>query len=151
MKNGRLESVVGIFMLAGIIAVSYVAIKLGGIDLFDDSTYILEARFKSTAGLKKGSQVMVSGVAIGQIEKIDLDTKEFVSIVTFRIPKNVTLDDDTIASVKSSGLIGDKFLGLSPGGSGVALEPGERIVDTESALDIEGLIAKFGFGSVGDE
>jgi phospholipid/cholesterol/gamma-HCH transport system substrate-binding protein len=100
------------------------------------------------SGLKAGAQVEIAGVEVGQVDSISLDPKDNVAMVRLKIKKNITLSDDVIASVKTSGLIGDKFIKLSPGGSDDILEPGNTITDTESALDIEELISKYAFGEV---
>jgi phospholipid/cholesterol/gamma-HCH transport system substrate-binding protein len=116
--------------------------------LLGDDHYFLNARFLSVSGLKAGAQVEIAGVEVGQVDSISLDTKENVAMVRLKIKKNITLGDDVIASVKTSGLIGDKFVKLSPGGSDDILKPGDTITDTESALDIEELISKYAFGEV---
>jgi phospholipid/cholesterol/gamma-HCH transport system substrate-binding protein len=148
MKTRNIELIVGIFVLSGIIAISYLSVKMAGLDFFEQDTYLLDARFNSASGLKEGSNVMISGVAVGRIEKISLNVSTYEAIVTIRIGKEIQLDDDTIASVKTNGLIGDKYLALSPGGSGIALNPGDTIIETESALDIEKIISNFAFGNV---
>jgi len=92
--------------------------------------------------------VEIAGVQIGQVDSIRLDPKDYVAMVRLKIRKNIVLTDDVIASVKTSGLIGDKFIMLTPGGSDEILEPGDTITDTEPALDIEELISKYAFGDV---
>ena len=97
-----------------------------------------------------GSRVEIAGVRVGTVESIVLNDN-FYSIVTFKLPKTIQLDDDTIVSVKTAGLIGDRYLNVSPGGSGIPLEAGDLIVDTESAFDIESLISRFAFGGIDEE
>ncbi len=141
---------VGCFVLAGIAAVLYLAIQVGSARFFGSDSYELRARFSSTSGVNPGSRVEIAGVRVGTVKSVVLD-EEFFSIVTLELPNNIQLDDDTIASVKTAGLIGDRYIDLSPGGSGVALEPGDTIVDTESALDIESLISRFALGGIDEK
>jgi len=148
MKTGRLETIVGIFILIGILCVGYLTVKLGKIDLFGSDNYYLSARFQSVSGLKKGARVEIAGVPVGAVDEISLDREKQVALVRFKIKKNVILTDDVIASVKTSGLIGDKYIMFSPGGSDMLLENGDIIEETESVLDIEALISKFAFGGV---
>lgn len=148
MSKTSLELGVGIFVLIGILCVGYLTIRLGKMELMGDEHYYLNARFNSVAGLKSGAQVVIAGVKVGQVDSISLDPEEQVAIVRMKIKKEVVLTDDVIASVKTSGLIGDKYIMLSPGGSGDILADGDLITDTESALDIEELISKYAFGDL---
>jgi phospholipid/cholesterol/gamma-HCH transport system substrate-binding protein len=150
MNNRKIEFLVGCFMLVGIGAVLYLALKVGSARVFGGDCYTLQARFSSTSGVNVGSRVEIAGVRIGTVKSIVLNDK-FYSIVTFDLPNSIQLDDDTIVSVKTSGLIGDRYLDISPGGSGIPLEAGDLIVDTESALDIEGLISRFGLGGIDEK
>ncbi|MGD8522659.1 MAG: outer membrane lipid asymmetry maintenance protein MlaD [Desulfobacterales bacterium] len=148
MNKTSLELGVGIFVLIGILCVGYLTVRLGKMELLGDEHYYLNARFISVAGLKKGAQVVIAGVQVGQVTRISLDPEEQVAIVRMKIMKDVVLTDDVIASVKTSGLIGDKYIKLSPGGSDEVLKDGEMIIETESALDIEELVSKYAFGDV---
>ncbi|MFT4901288.1 MAG: phospholipid/cholesterol/gamma-HCH transport system substrate-binding protein [Lentimonas sp.] len=147
MNNRKIEFMVGCFVLVGITAVLYLAIRVGSARVFGSDSYELQARFSSTSGVNPGSRVEISGVQVGRVLAIELNEK-FFSIVTLELPNRLVLDDDTIASVKTAGLIGDRYINLSPGGSGFALEPGDMIVDTEAALDIESLISRFALGGI---
>ena len=148
MSKTSLELGVGIFVLIGILCVGYLTVRLGKMELLGDEHYYLNARFISVAGLKKGGQVVIAGVQVGQVTQISLDPEEQVAIVRMKIIKDVVLTDDVIASVKTSGLIGDKYIKLSPGGSDEILKDGEMITETESSLDIEELVSKYAFGDV---
>ena len=148
MTKTSLELGVGIFVLIGILCVGYLTVRLGKMELLGDEHYYLNARFISVAGLKKGGQVVIAGVQVGQVTQISLDPEEQVAIVRMKIIKDVVLTDDVIASVKTSGLIGDKYIKLSPGGSDEILKDGEMITETESSLDIEELVSKYAFGDV---
>ena len=146
MKKTSVETAVGVFVLIGLISVAYLTIKLGKMEWFGDDYYTLDARFNSVSGLKAGALVDMAGVDIGQVADIRLDNQSQVAIVSLKIKKGVMLTDDVIASVKTSGLIGDKFIRLTPGGSDRILKTGDMIIETESALDIEELVSKYVFG-----
>ncbi|MCK5070966.1 MAG: outer membrane lipid asymmetry maintenance protein MlaD [Desulfocapsa sp.] len=147
MKNS-VEFVVGIFMIAGFAAFGYLALQLGEVSLFSDSkNYTVIAQFDNIAGVKKGASVQVSGVVVGSVSKIWLDEDDLAN-VALEIAKEVELTIDSMASVKSQGLIGDKFIALSPGGDEELFTDGGVITDTESSMDIESLISKFAFGDV---
>ena len=148
MKKSSVELGVGIFVLLGIICVGYLTVQLGKMELLGDDHYFLSARFHSVSGLKTGSQVEIAGVKVGQVDSITLDTKDHVAIVRLKILRNVVLTDDVIASVKTAGLIGDKYIARTPGGSDEILKPDDVITETESALDIEEMISKYAFGDV---
>ena len=147
MKKVSIETAVGVFVLIGLISVAYLTIKLGKMEWFGDNYYMVDARFDSVSGLQTGAQVDMAGVEIGQVADIQLDNEEQVAVVSMKIEKGVVLTDDVIASVKTSGLIGDKYIKLTPGGSDRILKSGDLIIETESALDIEELVSKYVFGN----
>ena len=148
-KKYEAETIVGLFVLIGLVSIGYVSLNLGDLSFFGESgTDSYRARFSSAQGIQEGSQVSISGVKIGEVSRIELDLETYEAMVTFRIEEEITIYDDSIVSVKSAGLIGDKYLAIDPGGGGFELEPGSLIVDTESALDLESLIGKIAFGSV---
>jgi phospholipid/cholesterol/gamma-HCH transport system substrate-binding protein len=148
MQKTSIEMAVGVFMLIGIACVGYLTIQLGKMQWLGDDFYSLDARFKSAAGLKSGSQVEIAGVQVGQVGAIQFDPNRQMALVRLRIQKNIVLTDDVIASVKTSGLIGDRYIKLTPGGSDIVLKSGDQIIETESAIDFEELISKYVFGKV---
>jgi len=148
MKKWSVEVAVGLFVLLGIACVGYLTIRLGKMEIIGDNYYTVSARFRSIAGLKAGSEVELAGVPIGQVERFSLDQERWMAVVQMKIMKSIVLTEDVIASIKTAGLIGDKYIKLSPGVSDVPLKPGGMIIETESALDIEELISKFVFGKV---
>ena len=148
MKKTSIDLGVGIFVLIGLVCVGYLTIRLGKMEVFEDEHYYLNARFQSVSGLKAGANIEIAGVPVGKVHSISLDLKEHVALVQLKLKKDVVLTDDVIASVKTAGLIGDKYIKLSPGGSGEVLKPGDTILETESALDIEEIISKYAFGGV---
>jgi phospholipid/cholesterol/gamma-HCH transport system substrate-binding protein len=151
MKQSRLELFVGIFVLLGLAAVVYLTIKLGAGALVGGDTYVIEARFTNAGGLNTGGSVLVAGVPVGRVDGIRVQSSDYSAIVTLRINDGVKLPTDTMASIKTSGLIGDKFVSLSPGADDTFLESGNLITMTESAVDLESLIGKMAFGSVEEQ
>lgn len=148
MKRSTLETSVGIFVMIGILCVGYLTIRLGKIEWFGNNHYTVFARFQSVAGLKKGAQVEIAGIKIGAVDTIELDQERQIAKVGMKIQNGILLTDDAIASVKTSGMIGDKYIKISPGGSDTELNPGDMITATESAVDLEELISKYVFGQV---
>jgi len=148
MKKWSVEVSVGLFVLIGIACIGYLTIRLGKMEIIGDNYYTVSARFQSIAGLKAGSEVELAGVPVGQVEGFSLDQERWMAVVRMKIMKSIVLTEDVIASIKTAGLIGDKYIKLSPGVSDVPLKPGGMIIETESALDIEELISKFVFGKV---
>jgi phospholipid/cholesterol/gamma-HCH transport system substrate-binding protein len=151
MKPGRLELLVGVFVLLGIAAVAYLAIKLGSGSFASGDTYLIEARFANAGGLHSGSGVHLAGVSIGRVDAVRVDPADYSAIATIRIPTALRLPSDSMASIKTTGLIGDKYVLLSPGAEETYLQPGARIVMTESSVDLESLIGKTAIGSVEKE
>lgn len=148
MKRGKVEIGVGIFMMIGLACIGYLTIQLGKMQLMGGDHYPVTARFQSVAGLKPGAEVVIAGVPIGKVEEIRLDPDRLVALVRMRVRNGIELTDDSIASVKTSGLIGDKYIRISPGGSPIVLGPGDQLIETESALDLEDLISKYVFGDL---
>jgi phospholipid/cholesterol/gamma-HCH transport system substrate-binding protein len=147
MKQSSMELSAGAFVLLGLAAIAWFAIQAGAHLPMAGSTYTINARFSNAGGLKTGSQVFLAGVPVGHVDRISLDP-QFAAIVQMEVDKEVQLPNDTIASIKTSGLLGDKFIALSPGSATQNLAPGGTITDTESAVDLEGLISRFAFGNV---
>lgn len=147
MNKRKIEMGVGCFILLGLCAVLYLAIQLGGARLLGGDTYQLKAQFSSAAGVNAGSRVEISGVRVGTVTSVELDAMYF-ALVVLELPRSIAIDEDAIASVKTSGLIGDRFIELSPGGSDSMLNDGDYIYDTIPALDIEDLISRFALGGL---
>ena len=145
MKRTSLEMIVGVFLLAGFASFSYLAIKMGDLDPFKKESYNVSASFTSISGLKEGATLEVAGVIVGKVTKIDLNEEEYEATVYMDIEKTVQLSDDSIASIRTSGIIGDKFIKLTPGGSDIFLENGDMIEETEASISIEELVSKYIF------
>lgn len=141
MNQTRTEIVVGFFVLVGIACLGYLAIKLGKLEVLGNSGYTVYADFPSVAGLKNGDPVEIAGVRIGRVETIGL--AEDRARLQLRLQDNVQLQEDVIASVRARGLIGDKFVLITPGASEKIIPPGGRIRETDSPPDIPDLIGKF--------
>jgi phospholipid/cholesterol/gamma-HCH transport system substrate-binding protein len=147
MKQSNIELSVGAFVLLGLTAIVWFAVQAGAGAAIGGATYEVNARFTNIGGLKPGSQVFIAGVPVGRVEKIDLNT-QYAAVVRLNVKQGINLPSDTIASIKTSGLIGDKYVALAPGADSNNLPPGGTITDTESAMDLESLIGRFAFGNV---
>jgi phospholipid/cholesterol/gamma-HCH transport system substrate-binding protein len=149
MNMVKLEMMVGTFMLIGILCLGYVSIKLGKMEFGGGDYYSVTANFDSVSGLKPGARVEVAGVDVGKVDRIALDAKTGDRALAYlKIKSGVKISDDVIASVRTSGIIGDKFIKLRPGGSERMLKNNDKIRETESAIDIEELVSKFIHGNV---
>ena len=148
MKQTKLEFLVGGFVLLGLAAIAYLTVKLGTGSLVGSDNYRLEARFDNASGLHVGGSVHVAGVPVGRVESIRVEPTDYSAIVTLSVLAGLHLPTDSMASIKTTGLIGDKYISLSPGADASFLAPGARITMTESSVDIESLIGKMAFGSV---
>lgn len=149
MKKVSLDTAVGIFVLIGILCLSYLSIKLGKIELLGGDCYRVAAVFDSVSGLKPGASVEIAGVEVGSVEKISLDPKQQGRArVILKMRGEVKLQEDIIASVRTKGIIGDKFLLLKPGGSDTLIRAGGTIRETESVVDLEELLSKYIHGQV---
>lgn len=142
------QTAVGIFVLIGLICLGYLTIKLGKMEIFGSNSYTVNAQFSSVSGLRNGANVEISGVQVGRVSGIELDPETYLAKISMKINNNIVLSDDTMASIKTSGLIGDKFVELTPGGSDETLAEGSSITDTEPPVDLIALISKYVFGSI---
>ncbi len=144
----KIEVTVGVFVLIALLCVGYLTVQLGQMRLLGDDHYVLKARFSSVSGLNKGNEVSISGVPVGRVKDIRLKTDDFAAMVELSIREDIKLSDDSIVSIKTSGLIGDKYINISPGGSGFILQPGDTIIDTQPPVDFEELVSKYVFGDM---
>lgn len=148
--NATRSAAVGVFVLIGLLCVAWMTIRLGKMEVFDDKGFELTASFTNVSGLRVGADVEVAGVPVGKVAAIELVRSETQTsaLVTLRFEKDLGLPDDTMASVRTAGLIGDKFIEIAPGGSPDLLAAGDTIMDTEPAIDLGSLIGKYAFGGV---
>jgi phospholipid/cholesterol/gamma-HCH transport system substrate-binding protein len=148
MKKYSSETVVGVFVVVGLLCIGYMTVKLGNVGILGDNAYVLKARFNKVTGLRVGNAVSMLGLEIGQVTGFSIDREQQVAIVEMKIDKDIKVYDDAIASIKTEGLIGDKFVEIDVGGGGDELKSGDTITDTESPVDIQELISKYAFGDV---
>ncbi|MCX5807824.1 MAG: outer membrane lipid asymmetry maintenance protein MlaD [Proteobacteria bacterium] len=151
MKKYSIETAVGIFVVIGLICVGYMTVKFGKVSLFGQDTYPLYARFASVSALRAGSTVEVYGIEVGSVTSLSIDAERQMAIVGMAIKKGMKVYDDASATIKSSGLIGDKYVKIDPGGAGEVLKPGGMITQTSVPADIEDLIGKYAFGDTKKE
>lgn len=146
MRRSALDVAVGVFLLIGILALGWLSVRLGRVELFSSPGYVVFADFPSVGGLKAGSSVEIAGVEIGRVDRITLS--DYQARVAMTIRGDVKLQEDTIASIKTRGLIGEKFIKINPGGSEKVIKPNGKITEVEPPVDIEELISKYVFGKV---
>ncbi len=142
----RIEITVGIFVFLGLLAIGWTAIKIGQVGGLAASGYTLTATFDDVGGVRKGSDVMLAGVVIGRVEAVELLDNEKAKL-TLRINDGVGITEDAFASVRTKGIIGDRYIRISQGMEETMLEPGDEIEETESAINIEDLISKYIFNA----
>jgi phospholipid/cholesterol/gamma-HCH transport system substrate-binding protein len=146
MERTKINVAVGLFLVLGILALGYLSIRLGRVSLLGGTGYLVTADFPSVGGLKAGSGVEIAGVLVGRVESIGL--ADYQARVVLRLDSHVKLQDDSIASIKTKGLIGEKYIRISPGGSDKIIPPHGRIREVEAPVDLEELISKYIFGKV---
>jgi len=140
------ELAVGVFLLIGIFSLIYISVKLGKLEVLGNEGYTLYASFENAGGLKSGANVEIAGVKIGTVESVKLNN--YQALVGLTITRSVKIQDDAIASIKTEGLLGEKYVEITPGASDKLLRNGGTIRETESAIDIQDLISKYAFGKV---
>ncbi len=146
MKRLNLELAVGLFMILGFLGFAYLSVKLGDVSLFGDPpSYPVEAHFNSISGLKEGAFVEIAGVKVGKVVRIRLDREDYEAVVTLAIDEGVPIQEDSIASIRTAGLIGDRYVAITPGGADEYLQAGDEIEETESAISLEELVSKYIF------
>ncbi len=146
MRRSTLDLGVGLFVLVGVIALGWMSVKLGRVDLLGNRGYVVSADFPTVGGLKAGSTIEIAGVEVGRVDRIVL--QDYQAHVVMVIQPGVKLQDDSIASIKTKGLIGERYVRISPGGSDKIIPPNGRIREVEPPVDIEELLSKYIFGKV---
>lgn len=149
-RNHSLDLVVGLFVLSGMVAFVLLALKVSGLQDFSwrEEPFLLKANFANVGGLKQRSRVSIAGVNIGKVNQITLDPENsYDAVVEMSIKSNLLdrIPEDSIASIRTSGLIGDNFIDIDPGGSDIYLKTGDTIYETHSALVLEELVSKYLF------
>jgi phospholipid/cholesterol/gamma-HCH transport system substrate-binding protein len=146
MRKFDLELAVGVFLLIGILCLAYISVKLGRLEVVGGGYYTLYADFVQAGGVKPGSSVEIAGVEIGRVKSVRLENYE--AKVELLISRGVAIQEDAIASIRTKGLIGEKFVQIMPGGSDKIIPSGGKIRETESAIDVVELISKYAFGKI---
>lgn len=146
MKRFDIELAVGVFIIAGIICLGYLSIKLGRMEVLGEKGYAIIAIFTNSGGLKTGSSIKIAGVDVGRVKDVALE--EYQARIIMNLADNVKIQEDAIASIKTKGLIGEKYIEITPGGSDTLIKAGERIRETQPAIDLEQLISNFIFGKI---
>lgn len=148
-RGFTLELMVGVFAILGVAAAGYLSVGLGGLELMSSDDYVVYAEFDNISGLKKGASVEIAGVQIGSVANITL--KDPAALVEMRLYRTVKLRDDDIASIRTKGIIGDRYVKISRGGSDNFVGEGQTVTDTESVVDIEDIIGKVVHSLGGDK
>ncbi len=146
MGKKKIEILVGVFVLLGMLGLVFLALQaanLGSIGIGGGDTYTLQARFDNVGGLKPRAPVRSAGVLVGRVKKISLDAKTFQGLVTMEIERNFQFPKDSAAKILTSGLLGDQYVGMEPGGDDKNLAPGDTVAQTQSAVVLENLIGQF--------
>lgn len=145
MKRMNVEVGVGLFLVVGFVAFTYLAVRLGDLPWLQSPSYTVSASFTSVSGLKVGAPVETAGVPIGKVAAITLDSSHYEAMVHLAIDAAVKLPEDSIASIRTAGIIGDRYVDISPGGAEEMLAAGGRIEETEGAINLEQLVSKYIF------
>ena len=144
MERTTLDLWVGMFVVAGVGALVVLALKVGNLSTYNVSeSYQLQAYFSNIGGLKPKASIKSAGVLVGRVTEINLDTERYEAKVVMSIDKRYQFPKDTFANILTSGLLGEQYIGLSPGGDAEMLKTGEIIKKTQSAVVLEDLIGKF--------
>jgi phospholipid/cholesterol/gamma-HCH transport system substrate-binding protein len=146
VKKISVEFIVGLFLITGIAAVTYLSVVISGVSAFESDGYQLFAKFENSSGLKRGASIEIAGVKIGRVDNISLDSETQESRVLLSIDAGVEVQDDAVASIRTAGIIGDKYIKISTGG-GDLLVNGDEIIETEPSISIEELVSKYIFDS----
>ena len=139
-KMLMIEFFVGLFFLGGLACLSYLSLNLAGMKISHHGYYQIFAEFNSIAGLKLGAPVEIAGVRIGEVSDVVL--KDTSALVTLQVEDGIFLREDDIAAIRTKGIIGDRYIKISPGGSEDKVKAGGEIFDTESAMEFEEIIGK---------
>lgn len=147
MTDRKRDFYVGLFVIVTLVCTGYLFLVVGEFSRFFKDQYTIHGYFSSVSGLKNGASVNLAGVRIGHVSGINIDPEHLVAKVTMEIDSYIEVSEDSIASIRTEGIIGEKYIEILPGGSDTMLSRGDEIANTESALDIESLIKKFIFSN----
>jgi phospholipid/cholesterol/gamma-HCH transport system substrate-binding protein len=151
MERTTLDLWVGIFVVAGVAALATLAMKVGNLGTYNMSeTYQVHAYFTNIGGLKPKASIKSAGVLVGRVTDISLDTQRYEANVVMSLDKRYQFPKDTFANILTSGLLGEQYIGLVPGGDSEMLKNGDQIKMTQSAVVLENLISKFMFNKASE-
>jgi phospholipid/cholesterol/gamma-HCH transport system substrate-binding protein len=145
MKRLNIEIAVGLFVVFGFVCFAWMSVRLGDVNLFEPPTYQVSARFGSVSGLKKDAKIEISGVQVGKVISIRLEPETYEAVVVMKIDQGILLQEDVIASIRTAGIIGDRYVSITPGGLEDLIKDGGKITETESAINLEDLLSKYIF------
>jgi len=143
-----MQTIVGIFVAAGLVFVAYMTVRLGHVSILGQKAYPLYARFTTVGGLEVDAPIKIYGIKVGRVEQIKLDQQNQMAVLKLSLQNGVKIYDDAIASVETQGLLGDQYVSISPGGAGALLKPGGTITQTQPPVNIYDLLSKYIFGGV---
>ena len=146
MKRFDMELTVGLFIIAGIVCLGYLSIKLGRMEIVGSRGYNVYALFSNSGGVKAGASIMIAGVEVGRVKDIAL--QDYEARIIMNLSRDIKIQEDAIAAIKTKGLIGEKYIEITPGGSEKIIPAGGRIRDTQPAIDMEQLISNYVFGKL---
>jgi len=151
MGKKSIETLVGLFVLLGILGLVFLSLKAANLATFSSGdTYTLQARFDNIGGLKVRAPVRTAGVTVGRVTRIALDGKSFQGVVTMEVERTYQFPKDSAAKILTAGLLGDQYVGLEPGGDDKTLAPGDTVAQTQSAVVLENLIGQFLFNKAAE-
>jgi len=140
----RIEMTVGVFVFLGLLSIGWMALQLGKVGGIGQSGYVLTATFRDVGGVRKGSDIMMAGVVIGRVDEVEL-LKNSKALAKLRINDGVEIAEDAFASVRTKGIIGDRYIRITQGIEDTHLKSGDEIEETEDAINIEDLVSKYIF------
>jgi len=140
----KVEMTVGVFVFLGLLAIAWLAIKVGQVGGIGATGYTLTANFDDAGGVRKGSDIMLAGVIVGRVDEVMLTDNDHATMI-LRVNEGVKITEDAFASVRTKGIIGDRYIRITQGMEDSNLEAGSEIEETESAINIEDLISKYIF------
>jgi phospholipid/cholesterol/gamma-HCH transport system substrate-binding protein len=143
VRKINIETGVGMFIIIGMLCLGYLSVKLGDVNLFSSEQYVVKAHFTNVSGLKEGAMIELAGVPVGKVSKIYLD--DYEALVEMQIDPDIKLQEDAIASIRTQGIIGDKYIKIKTGGADEMIEKNGEIIETESAIELEELVSKYMF------
>lgn len=143
-----MQTIVGIFVAAGLVCVAYMTVRLGHVSILGQKAYPLYARFTTVGGLEVDAPIKIYGIKVGRVVQIKLDQQNQMAVLKLSLQNGVKIYDDAIASVETQGLLGDQYVSISPGGAGALLKPGGTITQTQPPVNIYDLLSKYIFGGV---